>query len=188
MLFRIKEYFRFLIKSTNQHGVHSPFVYALVTKCFYDRKKKRYYPKIKSIYRQQDKPTLSYKNITLIDRLLVYLNYKDALLLKNTPNLIQQIISFNDQVFVSDTFDKNYYDLIYLDDSDYTQNLLDKLLSKTHNDTLLLCSNIHRTKRNAVVWYKIQKHTKITVTIDTYELGFVFFRKEQAKEHFVIRL
>ena len=28
---------KFLSKSTNQHGVHSPFVFNLVTKCFYDK-------------------------------------------------------------------------------------------------------------------------------------------------------
>lgn len=37
MLFQIKSFFKFLINSTNQHGVHSPFVFDLVTKCFYDK-------------------------------------------------------------------------------------------------------------------------------------------------------
>ena len=30
-------YLRFLLKSTNQHGVHSPFVYNFVTKCLYNK-------------------------------------------------------------------------------------------------------------------------------------------------------
>lgn len=33
----IKSYLNFLWNSTNQHGVHSPFVFDLVTKCFYDK-------------------------------------------------------------------------------------------------------------------------------------------------------
>lgn len=33
----IKSYLNFIWNSTNQHGVHSPFVFDLVTKCFYDK-------------------------------------------------------------------------------------------------------------------------------------------------------
>jgi len=38
-IYSAKSFLFFLIKSTNQHGVHSPFVYNLVTQCFYDIKK-----------------------------------------------------------------------------------------------------------------------------------------------------
>ena len=34
----IKSYIKFLWNSKNEHGIHSPFVYDLVTKCFYDKK------------------------------------------------------------------------------------------------------------------------------------------------------
>ena len=37
MLYRIRAYWRFLKRSTNEHGVHSPFVFALVTECFYTK-------------------------------------------------------------------------------------------------------------------------------------------------------
>ena len=39
MLQLIKSYLVFLWNSKNQHGVHSPFVFNLVTKCFYDTTK-----------------------------------------------------------------------------------------------------------------------------------------------------
>lgn len=47
MLFQIKSYLKFLWNSKNQHGVHSPFVFDLVTKCFYDKKKKDEYSLLK---------------------------------------------------------------------------------------------------------------------------------------------
>ncbi|HIE45904.1 MAG TPA: class I SAM-dependent methyltransferase, partial [Flavobacteriaceae bacterium] len=38
-------------------------------------------------------------------------------------------------------------------------------------------------------WKYIKNHKKVTLTIDTFHLGFVFFRKEQfQKEHFTIRI
>lgn len=47
MLFQIKSYLSFLWKSKNEHAVHSPFVFRLLTKCFYDKKTKPEYAILK---------------------------------------------------------------------------------------------------------------------------------------------
>jgi hypothetical protein len=36
-------------------------------------------------------------------------------------------------------------------------------------------------------WEEIKKHPKVTVTVDLFFFGLVFFRKEQAKEGFILR-
>jgi hypothetical protein len=36
-------------------------------------------------------------------------------------------------------------------------------------------------------WEEIKSHPKVTVTIDLFFLGLVFFRKEQVKENFCLR-
>ncbi|MBL7882976.1 MAG: class I SAM-dependent methyltransferase, partial [Bacteroidia bacterium] len=36
-------------------------------------------------------------------------------------------------------------------------------------------------------WEEIKRHPKVTVTIDLFFIGLVFFRKEQAKQHFIIK-
>ena len=51
MLFQITSYLKFLWYSKNEHAVHSPFVFTLITKCFYDRKSKPQYSILKK-YRQ----------------------------------------------------------------------------------------------------------------------------------------
>ena len=43
----LKSYLKFLWNSKNEHGVHSPFVYDLVSKCFYDAKKYSQYSILK---------------------------------------------------------------------------------------------------------------------------------------------
>src|SRR5690625_3734502 len=37
MRYIIQSYIRYFFRSTNKHGVHSPFVYKFVTKCFNDK-------------------------------------------------------------------------------------------------------------------------------------------------------
>ena len=62
------------------------------------------------------------------------------------------------------------------------------LLPKATNDTVFIFDDIYWSKGMTEAWETIKQHPKVTVTVDTFFWGFVFFRKEQAKEHFTIRL
>ena len=67
------------------------------------------------------------------------------------------------------------------------------LLSKSNFTNLnskhiILINGIYKDKKAEKDWQNIIKNKEITVSIDLFYFGLIFFRKEQAKEHFTIRV
>jgi predicted O-methyltransferase YrrM len=62
------------------------------------------------------------------------------------------------------------------------------LLSYVDNDTIFIFDDIYWSKEMTEAWEEIKSHQSVTVSIDCFHLGLVFFRREQAKEHFKIRV
>jgi len=61
-------------------------------------------------------------------------------------------------------------------------------LPLTHNNSIFIFDDIYWSQEMQKAWKEIQQHPEVRVTIDTFYWGLVFFRKEQAKEHFKIRV
>jgi predicted O-methyltransferase YrrM len=93
-----------------------------------------------------------------------------------------------------DFFKKSNYenlDLVYLDgtcDKESTIENFNSLLKHSHNESVFIINNIYWSKEMTEAWNIIKKQKEITVSIDTFYWGFLFFRKEQPKQHFTIRL
>jgi len=71
----IISYLKFIYNSKNQHGVHSPFVFNLVTKCFYDKTNYEEYSILKSNLKFSNYP-ISSKQVNLLFRVVHYLQPK----------------------------------------------------------------------------------------------------------------
>ncbi|WP_317127934.1 O-methyltransferase [Hyunsoonleella flava] len=83
------------------------------------------------------------------------------------------------------------YDLIFFDGNHTKQATLEyfeSLLPKAHNNSVFIFDDIYWTNDMTEAWKTIKQHQKVTVTVDTFYWGIVFFRREQAKEHFKIRV
>ena len=82
------------------------------------------------------------------------------------------------------------FDLIYFDGNHSKKATLDyfeMLLPTITNNVIWIFDDIHWSLDMEEAWEIIKNHPKVTVTIDTFQWGIVFFRSEQEKEHFVIR-
>ncbi len=62
------------------------------------------------------------------------------------------------------------------------------LLGKSNEDTVFIFDDIHWSAEMEKAWEQIKEHPSVTLTIDLFYIGLVFFRKEnKEKEHFIIR-
>jgi predicted O-methyltransferase YrrM len=85
----------------------------------------------------------------------------------------------------------NKYDFIFFDGNhqkEATLHYFESLLETANNNSVWIFDDIYWSKGMTEAWEAIKQHPKVTVTIDTFYWGIVFFRKEQIKEHFVIRV
>lgn len=64
---------------------------------------------------------------------------------------------------------------------------LEVLKQDVNNNSVAVIANIHKSEAMETAWEAIKEDQNITVTIDTYHLGIIFFRREQSKQHFIIR-
>jgi predicted O-methyltransferase YrrM len=81
-------------------------------------------------------------------------------------------------------------DLVFIDGNHRKEKVLDyfsRLVPVTSNDTLLIFDDIHWSREMEEAWEQICMHEKIKISIDLFQFGLVFFKKELSKERFIIR-
>ncbi|WP_163625814.1 hypothetical protein [Muricauda sp. TY007] len=166
MWFRFISYLNFLAKSTNQHGVHSPFVFQYVTQCLYSKKK---------LHKN--------KSINVLLKTIDYFGFQNVSIENKTE--VKELVKQN---FPHIQFNENPVDLLYVDEMDTL--LFQKICSegKLHNDSLILICSMYKNKESLDQWKHLIALPEITVSIDMYYCGIISIRREQAKEHFTIRI
>jgi predicted O-methyltransferase YrrM len=99
---------------------------------------------------------------------------------------------------INSTFDeflKNYqgkpFDLIFIDghhDGQALLSYLNALKPFSHNDTILILDDIRWSESMFKAWKQIVASLDLHVTIDLFRMGMVVPRKQQVKEHFVLKV
>jgi predicted O-methyltransferase YrrM len=110
----------------------------------------------------------------------------DKLKLKN----IQLVVGNFDNELKRICDERQKFDLIFIDGNHRevpTIDYFNTVLPYCHNDTILLFDDIHWSEEMQEAWEYIKNHEKVTTTIDIFEMGIVFLRKEfRQKQHMQI--
>lgn len=76
-------------------------------------------------------------------------------------------------------------------DGNHTQNATLKYfnacLEKAHNNSVFIFDDIHWSADMKKAWNTIKNHQKISVSIDLFQIGIIFFKTEITKRHYVIK-
>lgn len=251
-----KSYLKFIWNSKNAHGVHSPFVFDLVQKCFYD---KTFYSEYKILkkYRNsllENKNTIeitdfgagsrvfksntrainqiaknagiSTERAKLLFRIVHYFQPKSILEIGTSLGLATSALALNDfsqvttlegcpatmhqcqlqlqkfnftnvtcvntefSAYLKTATATENCQLVYFDGNHSkkaTLEYFELLLPTITNESVWIFDDIHWSTDMEEAWEEIKKNPQVTVTIDTFQWGFVFFRKEQVKENFIVR-
>ena len=258
MLFRLISFLRFFWYSTNHHKIHSPFVFELVTNCFYNNKQQYWYAdylklrnellKDKTIIevtdfgagsKKMDRTTRSVQSIAknaginlkrafLLGRMTDYLQTGNileigtsaglgaaAVSMGNTQNKIFTLEGCPNTATIAKKYFEKYrlrnihliegnfdstlprilkehpFDMIFFDGNhrkEPTISYFEQCLKYVKNDSVFIFDDIYWSKGMNEAWNYIYSHPAVSVSIDTYRWGIVFFRKEQPKQHFIIRI
>jgi len=258
MWFKIKSYLFFLLNSTNQHGVHSPFVYNFVTKCLYKKPTTLKVDQVNTIrnwlsnnhkiidvsdfgngskvFKTNKRRVsdiakiagMSKKKASLLISVVEYFNPQTMLEIgtsvglgsatlsisnpkaeiytlegcENTSNVAldlfkkfqlnnMNLIVGNFDITLSEVIGNQNFDFIYFDGNhqkEATLKYFNQCLQTAHNSSIFIFDDINLSYKMEQAWSAIKNHPKVTITINTFYLGFVLFRKEQEKQHFTIRI
>lgn len=81
-------------------------------------------------------------------------------------------------------------DFVYIDGNhtkEATLRYFEWCLPKVHEGSLLIFDDIYWSQGMKQAWQEIKSHPSVSVTIDLFFIGLVYFRKGQAKEHFKLK-
>jgi predicted O-methyltransferase YrrM len=258
MWFKIVSYLSFLIKSNNQHGIHSPFVYKFVTESLYGKPVRESidsFQKIRQSLFENHTPIEIHdfgqgskvlkeniRKVSKIAKIAGISKKKGRLLLKlmdffqpefvleigtsvglgtsalslgnknakiislegciNTANIakklfeefqlnnIRQEIGLFKNTLPAALKNKSF-DLIYFDGNHKKAATLfnfEQCLNHKTSDSIFIFDDIYWSRDMKEAWDIIIKNKEVTVSIDIYYWGIVFFRQEQRKQHFTIRV
>jgi predicted O-methyltransferase YrrM len=114
---------------------------------------------------------------------------QDTFILANANNITLVNGEF-EEILPLTFFDLRTLGIVYFDGNHTkkaTLNYFEQCIPFTNNNSLFIFDDIHWSDEMEEAWGEIKKNKNVTLTVDLFQLGLVYFHKELTKQDFVIR-
>ncbi len=104
-------------------------------------------------------------------------------------NIKQQVGNF-DEALPAIISNNPRLDMVFFDGNhrlEPTLRYFEQCLQGVHNDTVFVFHDIHWSAEMEEAWETIKNHPQVSVTVDLFFSGLVFFRHELSKQHYRLR-
>ncbi|MES2141085.1 MAG: class I SAM-dependent methyltransferase [Bacteroidota bacterium] len=240
-IFFIYNYFIYSLKAVNEHGVHSPFVFSLLTNIIYNKNEYYSFQKIEKIREEllgskknikisktANPYTLPSKYSQLLFRLVnhfmppqiveVGTSFGISTAYMASANSKNSIITIEKNQDMAEIAKQNFKHLrlknieqktgnvdailkvivannqnlsfVCFDGDHCKQDVLNHFylcVEKATEESVFVFENMYLSPELKEAWKEIKNDNRVTVTLDLFFMGIVFFRKTQVKQHFVIK-
>ena len=114
----------------------------------------------------------------------------------SASNIHQVTGNFDDEIvpsirrFLSRKAKPASLDFVFFDGNHHKEPTLRYFLQSleyANNNSVFVFDDIRWSPEMEEAWKEIREHPQVTITVDLFFMGIVFFRKELAKQNFVIR-
>jgi hypothetical protein len=177
----------------NGYGIHSPFVYDLITNVIEEKKPYYCYEWLNKKYlslRKRNNKFLLRKEYELLFRTANKFKPSNCFVMAEDSGLSAlYVTAFSKDarcVFVDCPVPRDYgnekYDLIVC--RCFTQDAIFGMFECVKDDTVMIVSGIRNSSTERKLWQSVCRHSKVSVTIDLHNLGFIFFNPKLHRKNY----
>jgi predicted O-methyltransferase YrrM len=103
---------------------------------------------------------------------------------------VRSITGTFENMFPEVLLEVNEPSLVFIDGNHRKQPLLNyfqQIAEVSVENTVVIIDDIYNSREMTEAWTTIKKHEKVSLTVDIFRMGMVFFRKGMTRQDFIIR-